>query len=76
MEADMVKVTAKGQISIPRHVQEKINLQKGDKLVMVTEGDTITMKKATDTFKDLHEHSAQVAKKLWSSEVDDVWDEV
>lgn len=76
METDMVKVTAKGQISIPRHVQEKINLKKGDKLVMITENDTITMKKAKSAFQDLQIHSAKVAKNLWDNEADEIWDEV
>jgi antitoxin PrlF len=75
MEVKIVKVTDKGQISIPVEVRESIGICEGDELVVLREGNFITMKKVKrDDFKDLLKHSEKVAEKLWSNKEDDVWD--
>lgn len=77
MEAEIIRVTDKCQISIPRKIQKASNISKGDRLLIVTSKNTITMRKITkDSFKDLQAHSEGVARKLWNNIEDDVWDEV
>ncbi len=77
MEAKIVKVTGKGQISLPVHVREATGIQEGDRLLLVQEGQAILLKKvAKSDFKDLLKHSEKVAKKLWGTKADDIWDTV
>lgn len=77
METGIVKVTDKGQISIPVKIQKAAHIRKGDELIMVSKDNRIIIEKASEeTFKDLLKHSEAVAKKLWSSPEDDIWDTV
>ena len=77
MESKIVKITDKGQISIPHSFREIIGLDKGDNLLMIQAGNSIIMEKITENrFKDMLKHSENVAKKLWSKKEDDVWDKV
>ena len=38
-------LTSKGQVTIPKELREKLDLQKGDKLVLVEEDDNIILRK-------------------------------
>lgn len=74
-----VKVSDKGQISIPSEIREEAGIKKNDELLIIQEGDKIliekpSFKKIKDDFRDLLKHSEAVAKKLWGSKEDDVWD--
>ena len=77
MESGIVRVTDKGQISLPVRMQRAAHIQKGDELLLVCRDNRIIMEKVTErTFRDLLMHSEAVAKKLWSSHEDDVWDKL
>lgn len=79
----IVKVTAKGQIAIPASIRESAKIKEGDSLlIMETHGKLLLekpkrlSKKMHDDFRDLLKHSEAVAKELWSSKEDDIWDTV
>ena len=77
METKIIKVTDKGQISIPVEIRNAIGISVGDELIAVRSGETLCLKKIKkDDFKDLLKHSEKVAEKLWSNEEDEIWDAV
>lgn len=77
METKFVKVTDKGQISIPITIRESMRIRNGDELILIRTGDSIIMKKIKKSdFKDLLKHSEKVAKKLWDNKEDEVWDSI
>jgi antitoxin PrlF len=76
-----VKVTDKGQISIPVEIQKKIGIARGDELLLIAKGRRIVLEKPErvaelleDEFSDLQTINEESLKKLWSSKADDVWD--
>ncbi len=78
-----VKVSDKGQISIPVDIRVLAGIHQGDDLIIIQEGEKIMLGKATTIaqqtkkeFSDLLKHSEHVAKKLWGSKEDDIWDTV
>lgn len=77
METKFVKVTDKGQISIPIAIRESMKIRNGDELILIRTDDSIIMKKIKKSdFKDLLKHSEKVAKKLWDNKEDEVWDSI
>jgi len=77
MDAKIVKVTDKGQISLPVSMRESSDIRKGDELILIKKGRTILIKKIKESdFRDLLKQSEKVAKKLWSNKEDDIWDNV
>ena len=77
MEAKIIKVTNKGQISIPVSMRESMNIEKGDKLIVAKEKNVIIIRKIEDhDFSDLLKLSERVAKKLWDNKEDEIWDTV
>lgn len=77
-----VKVTDKGQISIPVEVQRKIGITKGDELLLIAKGERIVLEKLgrvaellEDEFADLQAISEESLKSLWLNKMDDVWDQ-
>ena len=77
MEAKIVKVTDKGQISIPTTMQKSCHIKKGDRLLIIQEGKNIVIKKVEKSeFRDLLKHSEKVAERLWRNKEDDIWDTV
>lgn len=44
MDAQIITVTTKGQISIPVSIRKKLSMDKGDKLVAYTYGDSLILK--------------------------------
>ncbi|HIH18135.1 MAG TPA: AbrB/MazE/SpoVT family DNA-binding domain-containing protein [Nanoarchaeota archaeon] len=77
MEARIIKVTDKGQISLPTGMRESLDIKQGDELIIAKEDDTILIKKVKrEDFSDLLRHSEKVAKKLWNSKEDEVWNNV
>lgn len=73
----MVKVTDKGQISLPISFRKTTGIEKGDDLLMLQSENTIIIEKLKESrFRDLLKHSEKVAKKLWSNKEDDIWDNV
>lgn len=77
METKIIRVTDKGQISLPVRLRESLNIHQGDELFAMQNEGAIILKKITkDDFKDLLKHSERVAKKLWDNEEDEIWNEV
>ena len=77
MEAKIVRVTDKGQISIPLEMRNSVGISKGDELFVVKNRESIILKKIKKSdFSDLLKHSEKVAVKLWDNKEDDIWDTV
>jgi len=77
MEAKIVKVTNKGQISIPISIRKSANISEGDELFMIKNDNTILIERINKSnFKDLLKHSEKIAKKLWDNEEDEIWNSV
>ena len=77
MEAKIIKVTGKGQISIPVSIREQTGIKKGDELLIVKSGRSILIEKIKESdFRDLLKHSEKVAERLWNNKEDDIWDTV
>lgn len=77
METKIIKVTDKGQISLPVGIRESLMIKQGDELLITNSSDTIVIKKVKkEDFSDLLKHSESVARKLWDNKKDEVWDNV
>ena len=77
METKIIKVTNKGQISLPVMFRRSLEILKGDELLLTRFENKIILKKINqDDFNDLLLHSEKVAKKLWGNKEDEVWNNV
>ena len=77
METKIVKVTDKGQISIPIDIRKSIGISEGDELFVLRSNNSILIKKVKKSdFRDLLKHSEKVAKKLWDNKEDEIWNTV
>ena len=75
-----VKVSDKGQISIPLEIREETGIGKGDELIIIQSGKKILIesarnssKKAEDDFSDLIKLSEKSLTKLWDNKSDEIW---
>jgi AbrB family looped-hinge helix DNA binding protein len=76
-----VRVTDKGQISIPVEVQRSMGIGKGDELILVAKGGKIVLEKPArvaeildDEFSDVQGYTEMSLSRLWLNKKDDVWD--
>ncbi|MBS3084111.1 AbrB/MazE/SpoVT family DNA-binding domain-containing protein [Candidatus Pacearchaeota archaeon] len=77
METKIIKVTDKGQISLPIGIRNSLNIEQGDELIIIRDNDALVIKKVKrENFSDLLKHSEKVAKKLWDNKEDEVWNDV
>lgn len=77
MDTKIIKVTDKGQISLPIGMRESLHIRQGDELLITKDQDAIVIKKIKrEDFRDLLKHSEKVAKKLWDNPEDEVWNDV
>jgi len=77
METKIVKITSKGQISIPIEIRNSIGISSGDDVFMIGGKDSVLIKKINKgNFEDLLKNSESVANKLWNNKEDDIWDTV
>jgi len=77
MEAKIIKVTNKGQISLPVNMRQSLCINQGDNLIVIRADNSIIIKKADkEYFSDLLKHSEKVAKKLWENKEDEVWNKL
>ena len=75
METKRIKVTDKGQISIPIEIRKSVGINFGDELIAIRNGETLCLKKIKkDDFKDLLKLSEHSLKKLWDNKEDEIWD--
>ena len=83
MENEFIKilrVSDKGQISIPNSVRQKLGIERGDNLVLFEiEGKLLIEKqekvseKMKDEFKDVLHFSEQSLKAVWDNPEDEIW---
>lgn len=76
-----VKVSDKGQISLPVEIQREIGVKKGDELLLIRKGEKILLEKAgaivqvlEDEFADLQDISEASLRGMWLRKREDVWD--
>ena len=77
MDVKIIKVSDKGQISLPVGIRESLKIKQGDELIITMSKDSLIIKKIRkEDFSDLLKHSEMVAKKLWDNREDEVWNNV
>lgn len=76
-----INVSEKGQIAIPKEIQESLGIKKGDRLVIATKDQKILIQKAAniekyieDDFTYILRYSESSLAKLWNNSEDDVWE--
>lgn len=52
-DMDTVTVSSEGQIAIPEHVRQQLNIREGTRLKMAVEADRITLEKDTTGWRQL-----------------------
>ena len=62
-EIDVVTVSSRGQVSIPADVRRDLGLEEGAKLLVVSKGDNILLKKVDESFID--KSLEDVLKPMW-----------
>ncbi len=82
-ELRTVTVSEKGQFAIPVDIRRRLNIRKGEKLLIVVRGRKVLIEKSDDLskrigedFKHLLALSEKTAEKLWENEKDAVWDKI
>ena len=82
MDIKTIKLSEKGQISIPKEIRKGMHLKKGDKLILVAKGDRLILQKADSFLKKvgIEEESIgtmllseETLKKDWDNEYDERW---
>ena len=77
METKIIRVSGKGQISLPVKIREVLNIERGSELLITQNEDSVVIKKIKrDDFSDLLKHSEKVAKKLWDNKEDEIWNNI
>jgi AbrB family looped-hinge helix DNA binding protein len=83
VEAELrtVTVSEKGQVAIPVDIRRRLNIRKGQTLVLQVSEDKLLIVKAEevwrrmkDDFQHLLRLSERSARQLWENEKDAVWD--
>ena len=76
-----VRVSEKGQITIPREIQALLGIKKGDRLVLAVKNKKLLIQKAAnlekqmgDDFSDILDYESSL-KKLWLNKEDEVWNQ-
>ena len=82
MELKTIKLSGKGQISIPKDIRKCMHLKKGDKLVLMTKGQQLVLQKADAILKKLGLEEESISnmmvsqdtlKKDWDNKYDERW---
>ena len=82
MELKTLKLSGKGQISIPKEIRNGMRLKKGDRLVLVAKGEQLILQKADLFLKKMNINeeslgammlSKEVLKKDWDNKYDERW---
>lgn len=78
-----VRVSDKGQISIPSDIRKEMKIKKGEELLLVKKGDKLLVEKASQVskrfageFDFMLKHAEAAAQKLWSNREDEIWDKL
>jgi len=80
MEIKTVKVSNKGQISIPINIRELAGINKGDELLIVENNGKILLEKFDlltnkfkDDFMDILKVSENSLAEVWDNDKDEIW---
>lgn len=77
---ETIKVSSRGQIVIPENIRRDLDIQEGEKLILVEENGKITLEKEKDFLKRLSEQKERagwmaIAEKsletVWNNKKDD-----
>ncbi|MCA9459225.1 MAG: AbrB/MazE/SpoVT family DNA-binding domain-containing protein [Nanoarchaeota archaeon] len=76
-----IKVTNKGQISIPNSIREVVGINKGDELLIIEYNGKILIEKVEiiaekikDSFSDFNKIGEESLKEVWDNDSDKIWD--
>ncbi|MGA2789841.1 MAG: AbrB/MazE/SpoVT family DNA-binding domain-containing protein [Candidatus Bathyarchaeia archaeon] len=76
-----VKVSDKGQISLPMEIQREVGIKKGDELLLIRKGQKIVLEKPRrivkaleDEFAELQDISEASLRRMWLRKKEDIWD--
>ena len=77
-----VKVSDKGQISIPTDMRREIGIKKGDELLLIRKGRKIVLEKPEgviglleDEFADMQSITEASLRRIWLKREEDVWNQ-
>ena len=77
-----VKVSDKGQISIPADMQREIGIRKGDEILLVRKGRKILLEKPEgviellgDEFADIQSITEASLGRIWLKKEEDIWNQ-
>jgi AbrB family looped-hinge helix DNA binding protein len=65
---DVIKVSSKGQIVIPREIRKKLGVKSGEKLLVLTCDGDIVLRKTTETSMD--DIARKIGKKVREENID------
>jgi antitoxin PrlF len=67
-EVDMVTVSSRGQVSIPAAVRRELDIEEGAKLLVVSKGDNILLKKVDESV--VEQSLEDVLRPMWDQAAD------
>ncbi len=77
-----IKVSQKGQVSIPTDIRKKMRIKKGDDLIMMVKDSKIVLEKSEDVgllldgeFRDIKAITEEGLKAIWVNKHDDAWNQ-
>jgi len=77
-----LRVSDKGQVSIPNSVRQKLGIQRGDNLVLfeidgkiLLEKEKVVSEKMRGEFEDVLRLSEESLKGVWDNSEDEIWSE-
>ena len=73
-EIKTVKISDKGQISIPKDIREELNLKQGETLIMIIEGKKIVIQKSDRIVKKLKSYEGEETMKMYEHSLKKDWD--
>ena len=73
-EIKTVKITDKGQISIPKDIRDELNLKEGETLVLITESDKIILEKSVNIKKKLRLSESTKTMIMSEKSLENDWD--
>ncbi len=80
IEIRTIKVSDKGQVSIPKDIRKNMKIKKGDNLIMLVRDSKIVLEKSEkiallldEEFKDVKEFAEHSLRSIWDNQYDEVW---
>jgi len=80
VEIRTIKVSDKGQVSIPKDIRKNMKIKKGDNLVMMVKDSKIVLEKSEKIallldgeFEDIKAFTERSLKSVWDNPHDEVW---